>query len=59
MRSEKFRGRRFTSRRDSSKEESSTHGDMKRWEEKKDLVCFKCKKPRHIKYDCPLYKNEA
>ncbi|RVW31108.1 hypothetical protein CK203_093164 [Vitis vinifera] len=27
--------------------------------EKRDLTCFKCKKPRHIKYDCLLYKSEA
>ncbi|KAL6319912.1 hypothetical protein AAG906_036986 [Vitis piasezkii] len=33
--------------------------NKERWEEKRDLVCFKCKKPRHIKYDCPLYKSEA
>ncbi|KAL6313657.1 hypothetical protein AAG906_010075 [Vitis piasezkii] len=26
---------------------------------KRDLVYFKCKKPGHIKYDCPLYKSEA
>ncbi|KAL6315003.1 hypothetical protein AAG906_030834 [Vitis piasezkii] len=25
----------------------------------KSLVCFKCKKPGHIKYDCSLYKSEA
>nr|CAN61803.1 hypothetical protein VITISV_013319 [Vitis vinifera] len=30
-----------------------------RWEKKRDLVCFKCKKSVHIKYDCPLYKSEA
>ncbi|RVW78687.1 hypothetical protein CK203_048440 [Vitis vinifera] len=39
--------------------ESSSHGDKEKWEEKRDLVCFKCKKPGHIKYDCPLYKSEA
>ena len=59
MRGERFRGRRFTSRRDLSKKESSSHGDKERWEEKRDLVCFKCKKPGHIIYDCPLYKSEA
>ncbi|KAL6315171.1 hypothetical protein AAG906_037403 [Vitis piasezkii] len=59
MRGERFRGRRFTSRRDLSKKESSSHGDKEKWEEKRDLMCFKCKKPGHIKYDCPLYKSEA
>ena len=59
MRGEMFRGKRFTSRRDLSKKESSFHGDKEKWEEKRDLVCFKCKKPGHIKYDCPLYKREA
>ena len=59
MRGEKFRGRRFTSRRDLSKKKSSSHGDKERWEEKRDLVCFKCKKSEHIKYDRPLYKSKA
>ncbi|KAL6322987.1 hypothetical protein AAG906_023604 [Vitis piasezkii] len=59
MRDESFRGRRFTSRRDLSKNESSSHGDKERWEEKRDLVCFKCKKTGRIKYDYPLYKSEA
>ena len=59
MRGEKFKGRRFTSRRDSFKKEFSSHGDKEIWEEKKDLVFFKCKKLGHIKYDCSLYKSEA
>ncbi|RVW34649.1 hypothetical protein CK203_116480 [Vitis vinifera] len=59
MRGERFRGRKFTSRIDFSKKESSSHGDKEKWEEKRDLVCFKCKKPGHIKYNCPLYKSEA
>ena len=59
MKVQRFRERRFISRRDFSKNESSSHYDKKRWEEKRDLVCFKYKKPRYIKYDCPLYKIEA
>ena len=59
MRDERFRGRKFTSRRDPSKKESSSHGDNEKWEKKRDLICFKCKKPGHIKYDCLLYKSEV
>ena len=59
MRSERLRSRKFTSRRDLSRKESSSHGDKEKWEEKRDLVCFKCKKLGHIKYDCSLYKSEA
>ena len=44
MRSERFKGKKFTSRRDPSKKESSSHGDKEKWEDKRDLVCFKCKK---------------
>ena len=50
MRGEKFRRRKFTSKRDSFIKESSSKCDKQRWNEKRDLVCFKCKKP---------YKSEA
>ncbi|WJZ99721.1 hypothetical protein VitviT2T_018141 [Vitis vinifera] len=59
MRGESFGGRRFTFRRNLSKKESSSHVDKEKWEEKRDLVCFKYKKLGHIKYDCPLYKSEV
>lgn len=30
------------------------------WKKKnRDLICFKCKKLGHIRYNFPLYKNEA
>ena len=59
MRGERFRGKKFTSRRNPSRRESSSYGDKEKWEEKGDLICFKCKKLGHIKYDCPLHKIEA
>ena len=59
MRDKKFKERRFTFRRNFFKNESSSYGDNERWEEKRDLVCLKCKKLRHIKYDCPLYKTKT
>ena len=59
MNGERFRERRFTFRRDLSKKESSFGGENEKCDEKLDLVCFKCKNPRHIKYDCPLYKSEV
>ena len=52
---EKYRGKRFTSRKESQKKKVSSNGDK----EKKDLICYKYKKSRHIKYDCPLYKSET
>ena len=41
MWNERFRGRWFTSRINFSKKESSSHGDKDKWEEKRDLACFK------------------
>ncbi|KAL6329291.1 hypothetical protein AAG906_015497 [Vitis piasezkii] len=55
MKGERFKGRRFTSRKESQKKEASLNVDK----EKNDIICYKCKKLRHIKYDCPLYKSKA
>ncbi|KAL6328642.1 hypothetical protein AAG906_003327 [Vitis piasezkii] len=55
MKGEKFKGRRFTSRKESQKKEASLNVDK----EKNDIICYKCKKPRHVKYDYPLYKSKA
>ena len=55
MKDERFKGRRFTSRKESQKKEASLNVDK----EKNDIICYKCKKLRHIKYDYPLYKSKA
>ena len=55
MKDKRFKGRRFTSRKESQKKEASLNVDK----EKNDIICYKCKKLRHIKYDCPLYKSKA
>lgn len=50
---EKNKGKKFQPRNDSQKELSNGEKD------KRDLIYYKCKKPIHVKYDCPLYKNKA
>ncbi|KAL6312306.1 hypothetical protein AAG906_004890 [Vitis piasezkii] len=59
MKCEKFKGKRFTFRKVSQKKETSSNRDKSKREEKRTLVCYKCKKSRHIKYDCPIYNSEA
>lgn len=41
------------------KKESLNKKEYSNNDKKKDLICYKCKKPRHIKYECPLYNNET
>ena len=59
MNGERFKGRKYSSKRDPQKKEATSNGDKENKEEKKDVVCYKCKKLGHIKYDCSLYKSEA
>ena len=40
--------------RKNSQKKKSTNGKK----EKRDFVCYKCNKHRHIKYDCLFYKNK-
>ena len=56
MKGNKNKVRKFTPIRDSQKKETPSNKDK---EKKKDLICYKCKKLRHIKYDFPLYKSKA
>ena len=41
------------------KKESLNKKESSNNDKKKDLICYKCKKPRHIKYECPLYNNDT
>ena len=51
LRMKKFENGRKPQRKDISKE-----GTSKR--EKDPIVCYECKKPSHIKFDCPFLKKQ-
>ena len=55
MMNDKFGGRTYN-RRSNYKTECPSKEEKEKREEAKDVICYKCKKSGHVKYDCPLYK---
>ena len=55
MMKNKFGGKTYNERRKYKKEGPSKEEKENR-EGAKEVTCYKCKKPGHIKYDYPLYK---
>ena len=55
MMKNKFGGKTYN-KRSNFKKEGPSKEEKENREGAKEVTCYKCKKPDHIKYDCPLYK---
>ena len=49
-------GRKTYNKRSNYKKEGPSKEEKENREGANEVTCYKCKKPGHIKYDCPLYK---
>ena len=57
MMKDKFSGRTYN-RRSNYKKEGPSREEKEKREGAREVICNMCKKPSHVKYDCPLYKSK-
>ena len=55
MMKNKFSGKTYN-KRSNYKKEGPLKEEKEKMEKAREVTCYKCKKPGHINYDCPLYK---
>ena len=57
MMKDEFSGRTYN-RRSNYKREDPSREEKEKREGAKEIICYKCKKPSHVIYDCSLYKSK-
>ena len=57
MKNDKFSGRTYN-RRNNRKKEGYSREEKEKREGAREVICYKCKKLCHVKYDCPIYKTK-
>ena len=57
MLEDKFSGRTYN-KRSNYKKKGPLREEKENREGAREVICYKCKKSSHIKYDCPLYKTK-
>ena len=57
MMKNKYGGKTYN-KRINYKKEGPSKEEKENKEGAKEVICYKCKNPGHVKYDCPLYKTK-